>query len=532
MLFSLLPWGKSVPAGLTSKVFLREDNWDDWGKYRTMFQLFVFDSEGGRHDIGEVKIGHFGLLPGSQIGTNTRAPSIDQEFDSLGDNFFSLGQTENYYEALNQLPLDLKEAIFVALRDCAFDISIFDKAQSEEVMTSSLLRHISVKNVRNRFARLANGNAVLTPFEFEYVFASQGAQGLEPPVFVFQVTPESEPPSNIHVLIGRNGVGKTRNMQGIAQSLLEGGQSEDEIGYIRPIGESQDEWSFAGLISVSFSAFDDFDLPDVAHPKIRAHSIGLRKRVQAGNGGAESIKDPGTPGGGSENNAISIKTPADLGEDFTNSFARCRTGLRARRWLQAVKTLSNDPLFADIAIESLIELSDSDWLEMARNQYRLLSSGHKIVLLTITRLVELVDERTLVLIDEPEAHLHPPLLSALIRSLSNLLVQRNGVAIIATHSPVVLQEVPSSCATILQRSGAVVVAARPSIETFGESVGVLTREVFGLEVTTAGFHSLLRSAVDDAGLSYDEVINRFGGQLGAEARAIVRALVASRDLEQ
>ena len=32
-----------------------------------------------------------------------------------------------------------------------------------------------------------------------------------------------------------------------------------------------------------------------------------------------------------------------------------------------------------------------------------MSSGHKIVLLTITKLVETVDEKTLVLMDEPEA---------------------------------------------------------------------------------------------------------------------------------
>jgi len=64
-----------------------------------------------------------------------------------------------------------------------------------------------------------------------------------------------------------------------------------------------------------------------------------------------------------------------------------------------------------------------------------LSSGHAIVLLTITRLVEL-DERSLVLIDEPEVHLHPPLLSAFVRALSDLLIELNGVAIVATHSPV------------------------------------------------------------------------------------------------
>lgn len=57
------------------------------------------------------------------------------------------------------------------------------------------------------------------------------------------------------------------------------------------------------------------------------------------------------------------------------------------------------------------------------------------------------------MLDEPESHLHPPLLSAFIRSLSELLILRNGVAIIATHSPVILQEVPKRCAWILNRSG-------------------------------------------------------------------------------
>ena len=63
----------------------------------------------------------------------------------------------------------------------------------------------------------------------------------------------------------------------------------------------------------------------------------------------------------------------------------------------------------------------------------------------MTHLADRVAERTLVLIDEPETHLHPPLLSAFVRAMSDLLIDRNGVAIIATHSPVVLQETPRTC---------------------------------------------------------------------------------------
>ena len=145
----------------------------------------------------------------------------------------------------------------------------------------------------------------------------------------------------------------------------------------------------------------------------------------------------------------------------------------------------------------LAELGDRHAVQKAaRNRFERMSSGHAIVLLTMTRLVETVDEKTLVLMDEPESHLHPPLLSAFTRALSDLLNNRNGVAIIATHSPVVVQEVPRSCVWTMERSRAEGATNRPELETFGENVGVLTREIFGLEVTRSGFHHLLKLAAE------------------------------------
>ena len=191
--------------------------------------------------------------------------------------------------------------------------------------------------------------------------------------------------------------------------------------------------------------------------------------------------------------------------------------------------LETDPIFRDADVAGLAqdEEKDGDSSEKAVELFGKLSSGHKIVLLTVTRLVETVEERTLVLLDEPEAHLHPPLLSAFVRSLSDLLINRNGVAIIATHSPVVLQEVPRSCAWKIRRSGREVIAERPEVETFGENLGILTREVFGLEVTHSGFHLLLQNTVD-SNVSFESAINKFEGQLGAEAKAILRSMIASR----
>jgi hypothetical protein len=113
-----------------------------------------------------------------------------------------------------------------------------------------------------------------------------------------------------------------------------------------------------------------------------------------------------------------------------------------------------------------------------------------------------------------------------VRAVSDLLINRNGVAVIATHSPVVLQEVPKGCVWRIRRSGTRAVAERPEIETFGGNVGILTREIFGLEVTQSGFHKMLRDAVARDG-DFDAVLASFGGELGDEARAMVRALLAA-----
>lgn len=510
MLFNIISTQRSIPSSAANMVFLIKDRWDDWGKYQTQFYVIVFDSTGNKFEPGSVKIGHKGLQSSRTIEPGKRAPELDSEFDALPEEYFSLGQGENYYETINTIPEKLRIAILQGLRDCAWDLDLFEAVKDEEVMTESLLRDVRAENVRNRLHRLSKGDAVLTEFQFEYAFP--GDDNGKQPVMQFQVEPDSEPPTNVHVIIGRNGVGKTRCLQFMRKALLGRSDEINPTGEFRLLGRDRNNWAFAGLISVSFSAFDDFDVSEEEQEEkteVRSFIVGLRQRDKDG----VSI----------------IKTPKLLATDFSNGLQNCRTGLKAERWRAAVHTLENDPLFEEADITSLLEEPKERFKAKAARLFSRLSSGHAIVLLTITRLVELVDERTLLLLDEPESHLHPPLLSAFIRSLADLLIKRNGAAIIASHSPVVLQEVPASCVWMLRRSGTISVAERPSIETFGENVGILTREVFGLEVTNTGFHKLLHDAVYNERLSYKRLLSHFSGQLGAEARAIARGMIAERD---
>ncbi|GII34140.1 AAA family ATPase [Planotetraspora mira] len=510
MHFTVLPARTRPPKGATSHAFLVTDNWDDWGQYSTQYYLIYCDANGAVHDVGQVKIAQFGMQPPQ------RRPSLAENFPQLGENYFSLGQDDSYYERLNTLGEEIRDEILRSLRDVALDEQRFDRARNEHVTGTSLLRFVPPATVTGQFRRLARGGARLSQYHFKYT-APNATRSIKHTVSLsFDVKPESEPPTNIHVLIGRNGVGKTYLLNHMARALADENANPDEVGSL-DMG-ADDGNVFANLVSVTFSAFDPFEPFSNSRNKaegVHYTYIGLKRIKSRADGMPQPPKDP-----------------SSIAREFSLSVKVCLQGARLVRWRRALETLETDPIFSDARVADLADSAaeDDELKNRATRLFRQLSSGHKIVLLTITRLVESVEERSLVLLDEPEAHLHPPLLGAFIRALSDLLVDRNGVAIIATHSPVVLQEVPRNCVWKLRRSGRDLVRERPEIETFGENVGVLTREIFGLEVTQSGFHRLIGEAVRGQ-TTYEEIIDRFSSQLGGEAKAIIRGLIATRDTE-
>jgi hypothetical protein len=490
-----------------NEAFLIDDNWDDY-TFQTLFELVAFTDNRERVNLGWVKILSRGLDSGRV--------AIPETFTELDERYCSLGQEENYYEALAGLPKRLGEKILRAMRDCVNDPHIYGSFRDEKGFTTSLLRFLSEQTVTVTFPAALGGQAPLTPYHSVYELPRR-ADGSSPPMATFEVDPNSMPPTNVHVIIGRNGAGKTRLLGNIADAICQpkSAASNPLLGAVEFValqGTSEPGARFSNLVTVTFSAFDPFRTPSsdaVTSGDIRYAYVGLKRDTRA----------PNTFPLDSE-----FKEHDDLVSEFEKSLRLCSSGPRLRRWHEAISTLETDPGIADLELHSLLPSGPSQDVGARITAFSSLSSGHKIVILTITRLVELVDQKTLVLIDEPEAHLHPPLLSSFVRALSNLLKRRNAVAIIATHSPVVLQETPRNCVWVLRRSGDVTSVDRPAIETFGENVGVLTREVFGLEVTASGFHKMIADKFDVFFTNYDAVIDSFGGQLGAEARAIVRAL--------
>jgi predicted ATPase len=437
--------------------------------------------------------------------------NLQSEFEFLSVDYCSLGQSQGYYENLLALAEMDRLEILKALRDVVWDDMIRRQFENARAFQTSLMRSINLPTL-TKLIDVLHERAANTMFEFTYSFPDTEC------VIEFVVDPDSRPPSNIHVVIGRNGVGKTRLLTAIS-SLLRNGRDRrhGRISFGGSDQRASDQ--FANLVTVAFSAFDSFELPAIT-PKqkkntkprgtntgIRYAYVGLKKRVLR-----------------KGERRTANKSDADLLQDFLDSALKCLRSSSKPRWQSAMRLLEADPVFGELGLSRLADLSADEQETEAGAVFETASSGHKVALLMISRLVELVSERTLVLIDEPEAHLHPPLVMAVVRALSNLLAHRNGVAILATHSPVVAQEVPKDCVSLLFRSGSGGISVeRPRIETFAENVDLLTREVFRLEVTESGHQALIAEAVEKTE-NMDELVEYFGGRIGAQGRALARSL--------
>jgi predicted ATPase len=481
---------KSVDA-----IYLSHNSWDDYS-YRLTFDAAYVDSDGKQHALGQVKVAFLGVREGTLLLTGN--------IPRFSEDHYSLGQSQSYYETIRELPNSAGKRILSAMRDIVLDEVRYKRVEGDDAFRISLMRYLDARKIES-FRAILKGANITSGYSFSY--STQKGR-----LFELAVRPDSLPATNLHALIGRNGVGKTTLLANLAHAAC---TKPDELAFHPEYGRfdsDEPDSLFGNVVSVSWSAFDNFKVPTsdgYEHELLVPYDyIGLRR-----------IK---------ENR---LKTQMELIDELIGCLKVCLFSARKDAWKQCLHILSNDPVFRQLPLAELADLDDEEDVERYRDLFSEMSTGHQIVLLSISRLVELVQDRTLVLYDEPECHLHPPLLASLIRAISNLLKQRNGVAIIATHSPVALQEVPQNCAWLIDRQDEL--RARPmDIETFGENVGFLTQRVFELEMRESSYYATIDEIVRREHVTtIDDVVNALDGHLGGEGKAIAIALLTAKEHE-
>ena len=485
-------------------ILLIKSTWDDY-TFKTTFWANYFDGNGNGHELGTVKIGKTKME-----GHSSTVNYLDTEFDSLPEGFFSLWQTAEAYKRVLECEKDCHFNILRSLKDMAYDPNIYEKYKNEDVTKESLFRTVSYSLYMQQFRRIARGQEFLTPFHFSYSI-NQNNPLVDNCTLDFSVIPESLPPTNVHAVIGSNGTGKTTLIKSMIKSIC---GKKNEYGMFKYDEKDGEDGNFENVICISFNPFDNYREVESCSDKFQY--IGIRKEYSS-----EGYED-----GWGE-----ISLLDDITNHYIHSLQNCLADATKkddlREILEILETEYNF-MSSNYEIELNTDRLSSNNMYSIEKDFERLSAGHKVVLSIITRCIDNLVEKSVVFIDEPENHLHPPLLSSMIRGISRMLIKRNGVAIISTHSPIVLQEIPGSCTWILNRVGETINARRPEIETFGTNIGVLTNEIFGYEVRRTGFNTLLQKAVDKYN-DYEIVLGVFNNQLGDEAKSMIRIMLKQKE---
>lgn len=489
---------------------LVQDNWDDFG-YKTTFQITLHVSAHERHDLGYIKIIKVGQTSGY-----TQMPK--QSFLELPSGYASIGSSFDYYETLHNLGRDVFEPFLRGIRDVAFDDEIKASVEDSEAYRVSLLRFGGAERTISDAARLLSASTSTMKRRntgFRFKFKTRVAQHSNNFTIDFDFRRSGRLPNRINALIGYNGTGKTRLLSNLAIVASGYGYGNKRDLLDNTAGRFVGTFPpFKTVVVVSYSAFDTFVIPGrTKNEKRKLKQSGeIFGYVYCG------LRERSDNGGSDGEQAYRLRTPEEIEAEFLAALKRVREAGRLQTLLEVLKSLLHDPSFHRIGLTQFYADRSDGELGLL---FRGLSSGHKVVLKIVTELTAHISgsEPTLVLIDEPETHLHPPLLAAFLKSVRLCLESLDGYAIIATHSPVVIQETPGKFVRVLRRSADQNHVAAPNLETFAESIGVITQEVFNLGDGSTDWHDTLRSMARRGTL--EEIEETFGNKLGFAARSYI-----------
>ncbi len=283
---------------------------------------------------------------------------------------------------------------------------------------------------------------------------------------------QSDLPYRINTIIWKNGCWKTSLLSNLSKEIIE--YDKDNSNLInRP--------SFWKVIQISYSVFDEFYKPD--------NDFSLSKYIYCW------IRD--------DKNKISILY---LQEQLAGA-------------LKIIQQKDKKSIYTYL-LNDLLDSKSIDFDKIEENfiQY---SSGQKILITILAQIISNIDENSLLLFDEPETHLHPNMIFKLINALYKLLDDNNSYLIIATHSPIILQQIPAKYVYVLEEWWNR--RLKDSHECFWENFSEITKEIFwNYESEDVLYKTIFKDLLNNK--TENEILEFFDWNLSINAQIYLKAI--------
>ena len=536
-------------------VKLVTDDFDDFGN-QTLFRMYYKKKQKGSYQfIGKVKILH-----------KTKCvvrEAIDYNFTSLGKEFCSLGQSTEYYrtmKGLNTSESEFGQDILVALNDIAINKDIKERFKDQDGIRNSLMRESEAFHAYKMGHNIFFG--ISSHIEGKVAFTYTYDKEFDKKVY-FEFNDKNDLPNRINVIVGKNGTGKTKILSSLA-SILSGFSEEGKMHYVDERPE------FSRYIAVSYSAFDNFEktfkkkYSKKAIVQEKMYIIEqLKKQRDKSKRKAEKDKDFNIlykyfehivdeiekfeyaegfskyfgellQGNEYEENAISdnqigsyvycglvrenrIIAEEEMFQAFKKNLSEITRMGRVKEW----KSIMTKIFDGNSDLKRIFENNKIVADELVDENFYLLSSGQKIMLHIFTQVIMSITEDSLLLIDEPEIHLHPNAISNFMRMLNKLLEKFNSFAIISTHSPIVLQEIPSRYVRVFDNNE--FYDTELWDECFGENISKIIANVFNVRPDESNYKSFFLDKKEE-GFTKEAVEELFDDNLSMNAELYLNLL--------
>jgi len=543
MKIRVIPWSRNkVPSDDDeSDFFLERDNWND-DSFFTYYTLHI--SKKHTDDNNPVLVGGVKILRKKQDRNEIHIIQLGT-IDKLSPEFCSLGQSLDYYERISQIDKVYQDKILSSLNDVIYNEEIRQFFKDEDGYKISLMRNFGLNDdifklapilLSRDFNKMPDNQYL--KFKFKTFEMDEFIEfDFDSPQFLGEWGYENLP-NRIAVIVGKNGSGKTTLLSKISRLVFASSNDREyleEVASIEPKG-----LGFPRIISISYSAFDSFQVPGIRIKEkeqiSRDIKNGVGRYIYCGIRDISKELEKSLEKIITEENGL-LKKVDILNDRHLYNFLKPIDAL-SNEFRTAIEIILEDSFksrLLDEIIEILFEESSFNLIlnittiKEDNNElikiFSELSTGHKFVLHSLVNIVLHIENRSLVMFDEPEIHLHPPLLAVLMKALRYVLNYKNSFMILSTHSPVVLQETLSKHVYIVRRVGNSIKVEHPEIQTYGENIGIITSHVFGLSSDLTDYHSELDKIIESFSgpfnLRIGKIEELFDGKISLQARAYI-----------